>query len=99
VELTPTARGLKPGAFVRVAIQTDTRAGAILIPKKALLEEDGEHFVFLRDGDTARRVKVALGYERTGTVEVRQGLAAGQNIVVAGQGALKDGGKIKVIRS
>jgi membrane fusion protein (multidrug efflux system) len=99
VELTPTAKGLKPGAFVRVDIQTDTHSDAILIPKRAVIEEDGDHYVFVANGETAKRVKVSLGYEWSGQIEVRQGVSPGQKVVVAGQGALKDGGKIKVMRS
>jgi RND family efflux transporter MFP subunit len=99
VELVPATTGLKPGAFVRVEIQTDTRADAILIPKKAVIEEDGEHFVFVANGETAKRVRVALGYEWAGRVEIRQGVSSGQKVVVAGQGNLKDGGKIRVIQS
>jgi hypothetical protein len=39
-----------------------------------------------------------LGYETDGKVEVRQGLSVGQQVVVAGQGALKDGSKIKIVQ-
>jgi membrane fusion protein, multidrug efflux system len=99
VELAPGGSGFKPGAFVRVNIQTDTRGDAILIPKKAVLEEDGEHYVFVANGETAKRVKVSLGYEWTGQVEIREGVSAGEKVVVAGQGSLKDGGKIRVIQS
>ncbi|MEW5978904.1 MAG: efflux RND transporter periplasmic adaptor subunit [Acidobacteriota bacterium] len=98
LELNPTQAALKPGAFVRVDIQTDTRPDAVLIPKRAVLEEDGEHFVFIISGDTAHRTKVTLGYEWAGQVEVRNGVAAGQQVVVAGQGALKDGGKIRIVQ-
>ena len=98
VELTSTGGGLKPGAFVRVEIQTDTRPDAILIPKKAVLEEDGEHYVFIANGDTAKRTKVLLGYEWSGQVEIRQGVSAGAKVVVAGHGTLKDGGKIKIVQ-
>jgi membrane fusion protein, multidrug efflux system len=97
VELAPTG-GLKPGAFVRVEIQTDTRQDAVLIPKKAVVEEDGEHYVFIANGDSAKRTKVSLGYEWSGQVEVRQGVSAGAKVVVAGHGTLKDGGKIKIIQ-
>jgi membrane fusion protein (multidrug efflux system) len=89
--------GFRPGAFVRVEIRTDTKADAIVIPKRALVEEDGQNYVFIANKDTAKRTKVALGYQREGMVEIREGVAAGQSVVVAGQGALKEGGKIKVL--
>jgi RND family efflux transporter MFP subunit len=97
VELQPAA-SFRPGAFVRVDIRTDSRPDAILIPKRAVVEEDGQQYVFIANGTTVKRTKVGIGYESEGKVEVRDGLAAGQRIVVAGQGALKEGAKIKVIQ-
>jgi RND family efflux transporter MFP subunit len=97
VELKPKP-GFKPGAFVRVDIRTDNRGDAVLIPKRALIEEDGQHFIYLANGGKAKRVKVALGYESDGKVELRDGAAPGQKVVVAGQGALKEGSRIKVIQ-
>ena len=47
VNLSPSGKSFKPGAFVRVDIETDTRLEALLIPKRALLEEDGQDFVFV----------------------------------------------------
>ncbi|MFB3904389.1 MAG: efflux RND transporter periplasmic adaptor subunit [Acidobacteriota bacterium] len=99
VEMKDAQRGFKPGAFVRVEIKTDTRQNAVLIPKKAVVEEDGQHFVFVADKDSANRVKVNLGYQREDQVEVLGGLEVGQQVVVAGQGALKKGSKIRVIQS
>jgi len=89
--------GFRPGAFVRVEIRTDTKTDAIVIPKRALIEEDGQNYVYVANNDTAKRTKVALGYQREGMVEIREGVTDGQKVVVAGQGALKEGGKIKVL--
>jgi membrane fusion protein (multidrug efflux system) len=99
VELSQVGGQFKPGAFVRVEIQTDTRANTILIPKQAVLEEDNEKYVFIANGETAKRIKVKLGYESNGKVEILNGIASGQQVVVAGQGGLKDGTKIKVVQS
>jgi hypothetical protein len=41
---------------------------------------------------------VDLGYSSDGMIEIRKGVNAGQKIVVAGQGAIKEGTKIKVIQ-
>jgi len=98
VELSRVGAAFKPGAFVRVGIQTDTRANVVLIPKRAVMEQDGEKYVFVASGETAKRTKVSLGYETDGKVEIRQGLSVGQQVVVAGQGALKEGSKIKVVQ-
>ena len=92
------APGFRPGSFVRVDIRTDTKSGAILIPKRALVEEDGQSYVYVATGDSAKRTKVELGYSSEGMVEIRNGIKAGSKIVVAGQGVLKEGSKIKVIQ-
>ena len=89
--------GFRPGSFVRVEIRTDTKSDAIVIPKRALIEEDGQNYVFVAQKDTAKRTKVELGYQREGLVEIRKGVNPGESVVVAGQGALKEGGKIKVL--
>jgi membrane fusion protein (multidrug efflux system) len=98
IELQP-APGFRPGSFVRVDIRTDTKASAILVPKRAVIEEDGQSYLFIATGsDSAKRTKVELGYTSEGMVEVRSGVQAGQKVVVAGQGAIKEGSKIKVIQ-
>ncbi|MGH9631535.1 MAG: efflux RND transporter periplasmic adaptor subunit, partial [Bryobacteraceae bacterium] len=99
IELNPSVAGFKPGAFVRVEIRTDTRQNAVLIPKRAVLEEDGENFVYIATGETVNRQKIVVGYENEGNVEVRNGIDPGQKVVVAGQGALKEGAKIKVTQT
>ncbi|RPI27940.1 MAG: efflux RND transporter periplasmic adaptor subunit [Acidobacteria bacterium] len=99
VEMQNAQGGFKPGAFVRVEIKTDTRQNAVLIPKKAIMEEDGQHFVYVANKDNANRVQVNLGYQREDKVEVLRGLQVGQQVVIAGQGALKKGSKIRVIQS
>ncbi len=42
---------------------------------------------------------MTLGLEEAGLVEVTSGVSSGESVVVAGQGGLKDGTKIKVLGS
>ena len=98
-ELRPPGAAFRPGAFVRVAIETDTRSETVLIPKRAVVEEGGQSYVFVNDGEIAVRRPVQLGYEEGDAVEARSGVAAGEQIVVAGQGKLKDGDKTRVVGS
>lgn len=96
VELRPPSRSFRPGAFVRVEIRTDTRNGVLLIPKRAVMEEDGQSYVYVTHDGKASRKRVKIGHESEGSVEVREGLQSGQQVVVAGQGGLKEGSKVKV---
>jgi RND family efflux transporter MFP subunit len=98
VSVQPPSRLFKPGAFVRVAIETDSREKTTLIPKRALVQQDGQTFVFVADGEQAQRREVKLGYESEGAVEILDGVTLGENVIVAGQGNLKEGSKIKEVQ-
>lgn len=93
---SPTAQ-FRPGAFVRVNIRTDTVLDAVLIPKSAVIERDGETYVFVTDNDVAHRKTVQLGYEDGASVEVRTGLGLGEMVVVAGQGSLEEGQRTSTV--
>ena len=82
----------RPGSFVRVDIETDTKPDAILIPKQAVMEEDGQSYVVLVDSDdSARRSAVEVGYQDGLRVEALSGVHEGEKVVIAGQGKLRDG--------
>lgn len=89
---------LQPGMFGRIAIDYDQRADALVIPRNALLDgETGDAAVFVvRDGK-AVRVPLQLGYLDGAWAEVRDGLTLGDQVVVAGKSALRDGSEVTVI--
>ncbi len=96
-ELRPSNSNFRPGAFVLVEIETDTHDDVVLIPKQAVVEEDGGTFVFVENDDTAERRAVELGYQDDTAYEVLSGIDAGDRVVTAGQGNLKDGDKTRTI--
>jgi membrane fusion protein (multidrug efflux system) len=92
----PNPRGeIRPGAFARIRIQAGHVADALLVPRRGVLSEDGDTFVFVARGDSAVRVPIRLGVEDRDTVQVVQGLAAGDRVVTVGHGGLKQGARIK----
>ncbi len=97
VQLSPSEAAFKPGAFVRVDIKIDTHNDTLLIPKRALLEEDNESFVFVVLDEKAHRINVTRGFESESQVEILTGLSLGDQVVVAGQGALKEDRKVKIV--
>ena len=99
VELLPTDVNFRPGAFVVVAIETDFKEGAVLIPKRAVVEQDGDTSIFVVDGVTARKRTVELGYGAERVVEVLSGIAENEMVVVAGQGNLEEGSKVRVMET
>lgn len=98
VRFKPPNPAFRPGAFVRVEIETHTLDDAILIPKQSVIEEDGQTYVVLvGEDDTAQRTAVELGYQDETAIQVTSGLYAGAIVVTAGQGKLKDGDKTRVV--
>lgn len=93
----PPAR-LIPGMFVRVAIVTETHASALLAPKRAIVYEENRPVLFVvRDGK-ATKVYPALGFADRDEVEVIAGVSEGDEIIVVGQGGLKDQTRVAPVK-
>jgi membrane fusion protein (multidrug efflux system) len=88
---------LQPGMFGRVKIDYDQRADALVVPRVALLEDEGDPAVFVIRGDKSARAPVKLGYLDGEWAEVRSGLKEGDQVVTAGKTALRDGTVVQVI--
>ena len=88
---------LQPGMFTRLGINYDQRADALVVPRTALLEDGGEPAVYVVREGKAVRSALKLGYDEAGWVEVREGLQAGDAVVVAGKAALREGSAVQVL--
>jgi membrane fusion protein (multidrug efflux system) len=88
---------LKPGMFARVTLVLETRQNALIVPEQALVPLGKERFVYRLADGRAVLTKIELGLRRPGEVEIRNGLAAGDAIVVDGQLRLRDGAPVTVL--
>lgn len=89
---------LKPGMFAQVQLQFDVKTDALLVPKRALMNTDNSQTVFVIDSENkVSRKQVHLGYQADNTVEILSGLALGDQVVIAGQSALKDDALVNVV--
>ena len=79
---------LKPGAFVTLEIPLD-RKRAILIPKKAVQDIEGENIVFVRKPKGFEPREVVIGREIDSYYEIIEGLKEGELIAVEGTVFLK----------
>ncbi len=82
---------LRPGMFARVRLITGDTGEALVVPEQALVPQGTDQFVFRVVDGKAVRAKVELGQRRTGKVEIRSGVGAGDLVVTAGQVRLRDG--------
>ncbi len=97
VEAVKPPAGVRPGAFVSIGIVREQHPAALLLPRESVIRELRAAHVFISEDGTAIKKAVELGLEEGDLVEVISGVAAGDNVVVAGQGALDDGQKIKTL--
>jgi membrane fusion protein (multidrug efflux system) len=86
----PDAR-LRPGFFARVDLGISEREGVPTIPEDAVLQRADGPVAFRLVGDRVERRVLRTGPVRAGRIEVIEGLAIGDDVVVRGQTALVDG--------
>jgi len=83
-------RRLKPGMFIQVELPGESRTGVLQVPETAIQSYDKQSFVFVHlGGDQFARRDVVVGSSSAGAVEIREGLQAGESIVVQGGFAVK----------
>ena len=97
VEAIESPTGVRPGSFVTVDIVRETRSATLLIPREAVLRELQKAHVFVASDNVAEKRAVTLGLEEGDFVEALTGVEAGETVIVAGQGGLKDGSPVKVL--
>jgi membrane fusion protein (multidrug efflux system) len=96
VEAVKPPASVRPGAFVTVEVLRQTRKETMLVPREAVIRELQETYVFVADGKAARKRAVTIGLEEAGRIEVTGGLKAGEQVIVSGQGGLKEGAPIAI---
>ncbi|MBI2246525.1 MAG: efflux transporter periplasmic adaptor subunit, partial [Armatimonadetes bacterium] len=94
ITLIDPPTGLLPGTFVRAAIVVERRSETLLIPRQAL-RAGGE--VAIVEGGVARLRTVTTGLEQGALIEVTAGLRGGEQVIVLGPEALRDGQPVKVV--
>jgi len=88
---------LQPGMFGRIRIDYDQRTDALVVPRVALLDDEGDPAVYAVRAGKAARVPLKLGYIDGQWAEVRQGLKEGDQVVTAGKVALREGSAVQVV--
>lgn len=75
---------LKPNMFARANVVLKRNEAALTIPNGAIIEANGEKFVFVREGDKFKRVEITIGAKDDDYSEVTDGLVPGDEIATQG---------------
>ncbi|MBV8118499.1 MAG: efflux RND transporter periplasmic adaptor subunit [Alphaproteobacteria bacterium] len=83
---------LSDGMSVRVVIEAGKPAQALVIPQSAVAQDQAGTYVFVVDAaNKAIMRKVKIEMQRDGTAIVKDGLAAGDRVIVQGQARVRPG--------
>jgi membrane fusion protein (multidrug efflux system) len=88
---------LRPGLFARVTVLLQLKEDALTVPEQAIVPQGDSQFVFKIMDGKAHLTKVITGTRRDGRVEIVDGLAAGDQVVTAGQLKIRDGSAVSIV--
>lgn len=97
IRMANTEHLLLSGVVATVKIIRTQFTNQIVVPGQAVLSEGNVHYVMLVDGKAARKRTVSIGYTGETKSVITSGLAAGERLVVEGQGIVADGTPVKVV--
>ena len=83
----------RPGP-VQVEIDAEEHTNVVLVPVEAIVREGEETAVFVAKDDKAERRAVVVGIVDAAHAEIREGVKAGEQVIVHGQAGLPDGAAI-----
>ena len=82
------------GTPVQITIEAESHKNVLLVPSAAVIREADDTAVFVVNGDKAERRVVTLGLSDAAHAEIKDGIKAGERVIVTGQAGLPDGAKI-----
>jgi len=89
---------LRPGLLARIVVKGAPR-NAVIVPESALVPRGNDLLVYKTDNGRALEIKVRTGRRVSGFVEIVEGIAAGEQVVTAGQQRLHDGASVEIVHS
>jgi membrane fusion protein (multidrug efflux system) len=96
----PDTTGVTPGMFARVRITLEESKDSIVLPAAAVVtSKEGNKVVFVVTQGQAHARQIETGIESGERVQIRSGVSAGEDVVVSGQGKIKDLAAVKAKRA
>jgi membrane fusion protein, multidrug efflux system len=94
-QMANSGGALKPGMFARVRLVLSDIGQTVVVPEQSVFMQGEEQLIYRVVDGRAQRTKVELGQRRDAKVEIVQGVAAGDTIVLAGWQRLRDGAAVR----
>ncbi|HET7287660.1 MAG TPA: efflux RND transporter periplasmic adaptor subunit, partial [Pyrinomonadaceae bacterium] len=94
-EIDNSSGALKPGQFATVRILQERAEPAVLVPARAVITEAGVSRLFVIKNGHAEQRLVQTGQTEGDLIEIRQGVAADEQVATSNQQQLSDGVAVK----
>lgn len=94
VQVSNEDHAIKAGAFGVGEFALPQQQDVLAVPREALIEQEGQFYVWVADNGEARQAFVAMGERHEEYVHIEEGLEEGQEVVVRGFGALAEGDEL-----
>lgn len=92
-------REILPDMFARVDIVKNQVGDALAVPLYSIITLNNEKIVYVLEGDVARSRKVATGIQEGWRIQITDGLAEDDAVIVVGHRRVSDGQRVNVIRT
>jgi len=89
-------RTLKPGMNANIDITRDEIQDAVVIPQDMIVDYGDEQFVFVLEGDVAKKRDIKIDGRQENMVHVTSGLNPGDKLITDGYQSVKDNEKVQV---
>lgn len=90
-------RRLKPGMFVRVAVDIQRFEGAVVVPEEAIVPQGTTQFIYTIQDGKAVLNPATLGLRQDGWVQVLSSLPLGGQVITSGHMKLRPGAPVQVV--
>ncbi|HHV93429.1 MAG TPA: efflux RND transporter periplasmic adaptor subunit [Firmicutes bacterium] len=97
VELNNPDGRVKPGMYGTAHVIVREVEEVLAVPERAVFTADGRSAVYVVKDDTAHLVPVEVGMRSDGFVEIKSGLAAGDEVIVRGREFVTDQALVRVV--
>lgn len=87
---------LRSGSTVRVKIPLTPKTPILLVPRQAIIEEEGESFIFVYENGLAQKRLITKGMVIETEQEIVSGLQEGETIIISSREELYDQQKVKI---
>jgi membrane fusion protein, multidrug efflux system len=91
-------RTLKPGMNANVEISQFEQKNAMVIQQDLIIDNGDEQYVFVLEGNTAKKRIIKIGAREGNNVLIESGLNPGDQLIIEGYQSLKDNEQVQIVQ-